>query len=441
MAYRRRYFAALTITTTAYGEKSITTDKLADDAVTHPKLAPGSVDSESVINESLKSEDIKDGEIKTSDLAPGAVTTEKILDGAVTTQKLEASIQGIARPLTPGVDTDEIQDGKVTLAKLAPDSVDASKIKPGAVGSSELAVDACEESRIKDGAISTAKIAGSAIDQTKIAVNAVTGSEILNGSVGHTELATDSVITVKVKDRNISSPKIAIDGVITENIIGEGVTDPKLNVAALARRHIESKDTRVITHREEFGGIDMSNKWAKSGDAGGLVYPVLSKGVYIGTGAVNGNSQRIDFGGEKVGESDAIKPIVDIYIPDRSTPITYFTNILGLWNSANNQIVFYAHDDAGAVPNWIAKCVSAGNPTTIDTGIAVTDDVQLLTIKVIDAALVEFYIDGDLVAEVTTDIPTGFEMEPRLEIITRTAAIRTFFVNYFSYLGVRPAYA
>ena len=441
MAYRRRYLSGQAATTVVIAEGAITSDKIVDGAVTHPKIAPGAVDSERVVDSSLKSEDIKDGEIKSADIASGAVTTDKIASQAVTVDKLEASIQGIARPLTPGVDTAEIQDGKVTLAKLAPDSVDASKIKSGAVGPTELAANAVETDRVKDGAISTAKIAGSAVDSTKIAANAVTGSEILNRAVGNLEIAIEGVQSENIKDLNVGASKLALNSVETDKIKDYNVAEWKIATAALARRHVESKETRIIHHLEEFGGLDISNRWRKFGDPGCSVLPDGKNGIKIETSAISSDAQQIDWGGQGIEPALDAKPIMNIWVPTRHATLNYLKNYLGLWFDDDNEIMFYVSDIVGATPNWQARCRKAVAETTVDTGIALSAAPQAFKIEVVDFAKVLFYINGAEVAEINTNIPTGVELEPRLKIQTLSANARHFSVKYVSILANRPGYA
>lgn len=444
MTYRRRYLSGQSATTVVIAEGAITSDKIVDGAVTHPKISPGAVDSERVINESLKSEDIKDGEIKTQDIASGAVTTDKIASQAVTVDKLEASIQGIARPLTPGVDTAEIQDAKVTLAKLAPDSVDASKIKSGAVGPSELAAAAVEESRVKDGAISRDKIAGSAIDSTKIAMNAVTGSEILNGSVGSTELAPNAVETVKVLDRNITGAKIALNSVLAENIKADEDLASRMPDDSILGDKLHIPNTSLVKDKEmnrffdDFMGASVSPAWVKTGDAGGSALIGADSIVGIRTGTVIGNAQRIDWGGVLgAGPTQNVFPKLTVGIESRLDN-DYLTTIVGLWKDVNNYIAFYADAVGAAVPIWQARCVRGGNMTEVPTAVGVSTGLQVLEITFESPTSVRFDINGVEVANIVTgaSIPP-VSCEPYLHIETKTSAFRNFYVDYVSLLQSR----
>lgn len=438
MAYRRRYFAALTITTTAYGEKSVTTDKLADKAVTTPKIADDAITTDQIVDETIKSEDIKAGEVKTSDIGSGAVTTEKIADQAVTVAKLEASIQGIARPLTPGVATAEIADLAVTEGKLAANSVATGKIKDGNVNAAKLAVDAVETAKIKDGAVSTAKIAGGAIDATKIAVDAVTGSEILNGSVGYTELAADSVRTVKVLDANITLDKLAPNSVDSSKIVADGVGASDLNIAALARRHMNSLAARESIFLENFGGHEISDRWVKSGDAGGLVVPAGVDGVRIQTGPLLHDTQQITFGGNPIVIPNVEGPSIMFMLTGTSAPVELVRMWLGFRVDATHYIAFAILDVGPNNMRLFAQTRDGGATESNDTGIDLIDGTQLFEIDISDPASIKFYIDGALVATNTTNIPTAGLLEPWFYLDTGEALLKYIDLKFVNIIGTRP---
>ncbi len=439
MVYIRRYLSGQQATTVTIAEGAITSDKIVDGAVTHPKLAPGSVDSERVINESLKSEDIKDGEIKTVDIASGAVTTDKIAPQAVTVDKLEASIQGIARPLTPGVASEEIAALAVVESKIGAQAVASAKIKDGAVSAVKIGADAVEEVKIKDGAVSTAKLAGGAVTETKIGLNAVTGPKIAPGVVSVTELADNAVEAAKIKDLNVSEPKINNDAVITRTILDEAVTAPKLNVAALTRRHLRSFDVRIDRYYDQFKGSGEFNKWRKRVDAGGIVYYVASSdyaGIMMSTPATTGKKVTLDWDGHGTqplwGETSVLFKVLP-------TTKDYHTRELGLVYAFDKSqyILFTAEDAVGGTPNWFARCKRLGTETVEDTGIAVADVPQRLKIEYLSGNEVKFYIDGDLVKTITTNVPGEYNLDPWMSVIARSNAARSLWVEMMSLIQER----
>lgn len=440
MVYIRRYLSGQQATTVVIAQGAITTDKIVDKAVTQPKVGDDAITSDKIAPGAVESSDIKDGGIKSVDIASGAVTTDKIASQAVTVDKLEASIQGIARPLTPGVSSAEIAAGAVVASKIGAEAVETAKVKDGNINAAKLAADAVETVKVKDGAITTAKIAGGAVDQTKIGVDAVTGSEILNRSVGNLEIAVEGCHRENIKDLAINTAKLNPEAVTAAKLGTDSVIESKLAAAALARRHIESKEIRVIHSAEEFGGLDISNRWRKRIDPGGSILPVGKNGIKFETSAVSGEQAILDWGGEGIEPALDSKPIMTIWIPTRHATLNYLENHIGLWFDGDNEIMFYASDVVGATPNWNARCRKAVAETTVDTGIAISAALQVFKIEVIDFATVKFYINGVEVAEINTNIPTGVEMEPKFELTTRSANTRHFSLKYFSILAHRPLY-
>src|SRR3989339_93259 len=177
MAYRRTYFRGGQVTTPQIIEGAVTEDKIADNAVTSPKIKNATIQTEDIADgavtldklgsdvpavgiadlsittaklatEAVTREKINDQAVDSLKIADSAVTNAKIADGVITNAKLatntitqgkiannaigsgeiqngavtpeKLSFTPVARPLTPPVTTDEIGDGQVTQAKLAP---------------------------------------------------------------------------------------------------------------------------------------------------------------------------------------------------------------------------------------------------------------------------------------------------------------------------------
>ncbi len=443
MVYIRRYLSGQQATTVTIAQGAITADKIVDKAVTQPKIADDAITSDKIAPGAVESEDIKDGEVKTADIGAGAVTTSKIADGAVTTDKLEASIQGIARPLTPGVASDEIAALAVVESKIGAQAVATAKIKDGNVSAVKLAADAVETVKIKDGAVSTAKIAGGAVTETKIGTDAVTGSKILNRTVGTTEIALDGVQAGNIKDLHVTEPKLNLNSVSTRTIIDEAVDASKLATAALAISHRESFDVRVASHYENFYGIGISDKWRKIIAAGGTCdWVSVLRGLKLETPATINKAVSMDWDSKGMYLGDGPASIT-FRLPPAATFKTYETRELG-WVYVFDKsayVLFKAVDVAGAVPNWHVVCRAGGAITDVDTGILVADEEQVLTIDFVNAARVVFYINGVEVAVITTNIPDGFLLDPYISIEAESGASRKLYVTMMSLLQERPAYA
>ncbi|MCK4268621.1 MAG: hypothetical protein KAX16_07295 [Actinomycetia bacterium] len=440
MVYIRRYLSGQQATTVTIAQGAVTTDKIVDKAVTQPKVADDAITTEKIAASAVESSDIKDGEVKTADIASSAITTDKIAAGAVTTEKLEASIQGIARPLTPGVSSAEIAASAVIAAKIAADAVETAKIKDGNVNAAKLAADAVETVKIKDSNVTTAKIAGGAVTETKIGANAVTGSKIANGVVSVTELADNAVEAAKIKDLNVWEAKINNDAVITRTILDEAVTDPKLSVAAVARRHWNSLLIRESIFHEEFGGQDLSNKWVTDGEAGGGIVPDGANGIKIQSGALLHDKQKITFGGNGIVIPNTHKPSIMFMLTGRTDPKGDFRTWMGLWLDTNNYIVFTINDVGAGATKWQAECKVGGASTIVDTGVLSIDGIELFEIDVSNPASVKFYINANLVATITTNIPAAVLLEPWFYIDTGSADVKYWTLKYVNILAAKPDY-
>ena len=124
----KRHIKTAAVDTDEMANESVTTDKLRDGNVTNAKMAINAVGASQLAVDSVETAKIKDGAVTNAKIATNTITQGKIANnaigsgeiqnGAVTPEKL--SFTPVARPLTPPVTTDEIGDGQVTQAKLAP---------------------------------------------------------------------------------------------------------------------------------------------------------------------------------------------------------------------------------------------------------------------------------------------------------------------------------
>lgn len=465
MAYRRRYYLPFVGTTETIGDKSITTDKIGDTAVAERHIAIGAVTSQKIKDDTIVSEDIKASAVETSDIKNAAVTEPKLADGAVTTYKLgyqsvsgskikpatitsdKMAVPQVARPLTPGVDTAEIQDAKVTAAKLAPDAVETSKIKDlnvtnakiandtitnakiaanavkgaeignGAVGTDKLATDAVETVKIKDANVTHDKLAVDAVEadnikdgevtHPKLATDAVEADNIKDGEVTRPKLATDAVEEDNIKDGEVTHPKLATDAVETDNILDANVIEPKLEDDFLL---LYLKGKQVFY--DDFLGSVLGDAWTVSGDAGGVVgiEDGTDSQIHIATSGNINEAYRINWN-DKRGISVANLPRFFTRIFEAPTNVKY---LIGLYENVDNYMAFRA--DTGVSNNWKAVCRTLGAETEVDTGIALSATKKNLEIKTVNVGEILFYIDEVLKATINTNIPTGRWLQSLFEI-------------------------
>lgn len=232
------------------------------------------------------------------DIAVATVQAADLEDNAVTSAKL-AEADGTSAQDTnsgAGVKTNHIQDGAVTLAKLAANSVDASRIVDLSVGTSELANLAVTTAKLADGSISAIKLAAASVDATKIvdgtitalklAANSVDSTKIVDGNVGLAKLAANSVDGTKIADGAVSLAKLALNSVDATRIVDGAVGTSEL--ANLAVTNAKLADNSVTTAKIADGSIGLAEMAASSVDGTKIV------AGSVGTGHLANSAVTID---------------------------------------------------------------------------------------------------------------------------------------------------
>lgn len=445
MAYVRRYLSGQAATTQDISQQAVTEDKIAAGAVSTYKIKDGAVTTEKILDGTVQTGDIQDGAVMTQNLADESVTTPKIKDKAITQAKLADELSGITRPLTPPVATEEIADDAITTGKITSEAVTMAKIGPYAVQESRIAPGAVTKSKIADYAVSTEKIEALAVDNARLSNSAVSEAKIGTGAVTEAKIGPGAVTETKINDGAVTENKISA-GAVTETKLGDdSVTEPKLGVAALSLRHMEAYNVKNRYCHDDLLGVGLDNRWRKRFDAGGYieVYPA-DDGLEMVTLSGSGKMAKIDFGGKGLAPSLGGKLSLAFRLPVHGAGAkNYMTRRLGLMYVADetSYILFSAEDLVGATPNWYVRTREGGGETVEDTGVAVTDAVQVLLIEWVSDAEVNFYIDGLLVKTLTTNIPSSTVLDPFAEITSRIAAVKWMILSMISLIQVRPAYA
>lgn len=140
---------------------------------------------------SISNEMLEDGIITLAKMAANSVGSSQIVTGAVTDNQLGADSVTNAKIATGAVGSNELATGAVTNVKLGADSVDSTKIADNAIGSEHIQADA----------VGSSEIAANAVGSSEIAANAVGSSEIATGAVNTDEIAADAVTPAKIPNR------------------------------------------------------------------------------------------------------------------------------------------------------------------------------------------------------------------------------------------------
>lgn len=102
-------------------------------------------------------------------------------------------------------------------------------------------------------------------------------------------------------------------------------------------------------------------------------------------------------------------------------------------DSGSNWICFIYDSDTGS--NWYVQSASGGSVTTTNTGVAADTSYHEFKISCTSTELT-FFLDGTLVATVTTNIPTNL-LQPYVFVVSKTGTTRDVFLDYIEAYGER----
>jgi|GEM_PF-6072941 len=163
----------------------------------------------------------------------------------------------VARPIAPGISSDELLDGSVTSAKIANGAIlsahAAGDFKAPKADSANVAVKALS---LEDGTITVADLASEFIapkaDTANVAITALSSSPVgiaggdLTGEFPNPTIGANKITTEKILDGTITGADIA-EGTITESDLAEGavttaeIADGTITAADLASSFVAPK--------------------------------------------------------------------------------------------------------------------------------------------------------------------------------------------------------
>ncbi len=184
---------------------SIETAEITNANVTLAKLAGNSVDSSKIVNGSILYTDTDTNSVQRrvasscvagqsirAIAANGTVTCEVDTDTNTTyTGSSGVLLTGTNFTATLGtsIETAEITNANVTLAKLAADSVDGSKVVNGSLTGADIMNNSLTGTDISSGTIALSNLATNSVNSSKIVDGSITGSDVATGAISPEQLA------------------------------------------------------------------------------------------------------------------------------------------------------------------------------------------------------------------------------------------------------------
>ncbi len=138
------------------------------------------------------------------------------------------------------INTDKLQNGIVTLSKMAPNAVDETIIATGAVTSDKIAPNAVITEAINTGAVTSDKIAPNAVITETINIGAVTLLKMASDSVSTDQLVDLCVTTDKINSRAITAQQIADYTITFDKFTNFAVTTDTIADAAVTSAKLDA---------------------------------------------------------------------------------------------------------------------------------------------------------------------------------------------------------
>jgi hypothetical protein len=247
-----------------------------------------------------------------------------------------------------------------------------------------------------------------------------------------------------IQCRSESVEKIAgFAGDAQNNQIEIGLGDPSYDctVSGLENYVYNTIDPEYLLNRlqpdlklffyDDFVGQAINGVWKETftGTGTGTLQVGVAGKYRQSSGINNGSTCLLNFNGKmctRVNQSFCFK------IGLGFIELTNMTYKAYLRSDDNNYIGFYYNENAGGTAKWLAKCKSAGVETSVDSTItATTSEVHLEVWAKASGASVEFRINGQLVATITTNIPSA-TLEPYLYLTNTAGADKRVDLDYAS---------
>jgi len=198
------------------------------------------------------------------------------------------------------------------------------------------------------------------------------------------------------------------------------------------RRPSKRQDLSLYSFYDDFGGSLYDNDmWAVRGSGGSLA---LQTDGSLRVRATANNSYELY---QKDLPDFSVEKLATITSRYRLSSIANIQGETGFEAAApyngTDWITLYYDSVVGA--NWQAQCAVGNVPTTVDTGIAANTSYHEFRIECKTGEVV-FFLDGALVATITTNITTRL-LQPYAFIVSKTGSARDVFFDWLECTGER----
>ena len=199
------------------------------------------------------------------DQMTGTIQTGQIGLNAVQTQNLADLSVTLAKVGNNAIDVNKLVDDAVSAAKIQTNAITETKVLNGAITTNKILDKAIETAKIADLAISNGKIAVDAVTSPKIADGSVTYTEILDRTITNMEVGLKALFGEVIRDRTLGADKVIANSLTAGEIASRTITATQMVAGTITANELAVGAIVVGSDRTTFAaGYDPSTKITSS---------------------------------------------------------------------------------------------------------------------------------------------------------------------------------
>ena len=226
-----------TITATAFSTNTTITiswdsGSLSNEAITSVYVGVLSKTNNSIPTAVINTANLIDDAVTVAKMAVNSVDSDQYVDASIDLAHMSANSIDSTQYVDGSIDTAHIANSQITVGKMAANSVDSDQYVDASIDNVHLAADAVTGTKIADDAIDSEHYTDASIDLAHLSADSVDGTKIVDNAINSEHYTDGSIDTAHVADANITLAKLAANSVNSSKIVDGSIVNADVNASA-----------------------------------------------------------------------------------------------------------------------------------------------------------------------------------------------------------------
>ena len=226
-----------TITATAFSTNTTITiswdsGSLSNEAITSVYVGVLSKTNNSIPTAVINTANLIDDAVTVAKMAVNSVDSDQYVDASIDLAHMSANSIDSNQYVDGSIDTAHIANSQITVGKMAANSVDSDQYVDASIDNAHLAADAVTGAKIADEAIDSEHYTDASIDLAHLSADSVDGTKIVDNAINSEHYTDGSIDTAHVADANITLAKLAANSVNSSKIVDGSIVNADINASA-----------------------------------------------------------------------------------------------------------------------------------------------------------------------------------------------------------------